>query len=368
MGLQCGPRGEITIKLTGRNVWLGLTSIGLSLLAGSPVRATGHTWDVNEVFSNFDGTIQFVELRNATTLAGETNLFNVPVTSNTRTFRFPGNLPFDSTGQRASGRNAQLLLGTQRYADLAALQGAPAPDYIICLPTAPAGQCTSPPFLFITGDTITYSLYDSFSFTLGQLPTDGVNSRSRSGATFVDGVNSPTNFSDVTGSLTMLPPGPPAVPDGGALTTPMSVVSNNAAATSLTISWDYFSCTNATNHQIIYGQGSQLPGGPGGLFAQVDIDGDLVNDPLGSVCSIGVNSPFTWLNVPAATDGTGLIWWLVMVSDGTTEGSWGLDRHRVAGPYGGSVPIDVERLGPGTNGSSTQCGVVDKDARNTCGQ
>ena len=29
---------------------------------------------------------------------------------------------------------------------------------------------------------------------------------------------------------------------------------------------------------------------------------------------------------------------------------------------------DVERVGPGINGSSAQCGVVDKDNSNTCGQ
>lgn len=344
------------MKLTKLNPWLGLTSIGLFLLAGSPARAGGHTWDINEVFSNADGTIQFIELRNATTFTGETGLNNVPVTSNTKTFRFPGSLPSGSTGQRASGRNAHLLLGTQGYADIAALQGAPAPDYIICLPTAPAGQCTAPPFLFIFADIISYTFYDSFSFTMGQLPTDGVNSRSRSGAIFVNGVNSPTNFSDVTGSITVPMPGPPAVPDGGAATAPMSVVSNNAAATSLTISWDYVSCANAANHQIIYGQGSQLPGAPGGLFAQVDIDGGPMNDPLGGVCSIGGSSPFTWVNVPVATDGTGLIWWVLVVIDETTEGSWGLDGS------------EVERIGPGINGSSALCGVVVKDASNTCGQ
>ena len=55
-------------------------------------------------------------------------------------------------------------------------------------------------------------------------------------------------------------------------------------------------------------------------------------------------------------DSTGLIWWLVIVNDGTTEGSWGLDSS------------DVERVGPGTNGSSAQCGVVDKNLDNTCGR
>ena len=39
-------------------------------LAGTPAMAGSHTWDIGEIFSNADGTIQFIELRNGNT-AGE---------------------------------------------------------------------------------------------------------------------------------------------------------------------------------------------------------------------------------------------------------------------------------------------------------
>ncbi|MFP6607219.1 MAG: hypothetical protein VCC19_11635, partial [Myxococcota bacterium] len=41
-----------------------------------PALAGIHTWDVNEVFSNADGTIQFVELWEAAGGAGEVNVGN----------------------------------------------------------------------------------------------------------------------------------------------------------------------------------------------------------------------------------------------------------------------------------------------------
>ncbi len=78
----------------------------------------------------------------------------------------------------------------------------------------------------------------------------------------------------------------------------------------------------------------------------------------GSECDIGANSPFTWSSSPdPSIDPTGLIWWLIIATDGSaTEGSWSQDGS------------GLERSGPGTNGSSVQCGVTDKDLSNLCGQ
>ena len=53
-----------------------------------PALAGIHTWDVNEVFSNAAGTIQFVELWEAAGGATEVNVGNGSISSNTQTFGF----------------------------------------------------------------------------------------------------------------------------------------------------------------------------------------------------------------------------------------------------------------------------------------
>jgi hypothetical protein len=125
----------------------------------------------------------------------------------------------------------------------------------------------------------------------------------------------------------------------------MTVEKLNPTGSSLLISWDTQLCALDPDHQIVFGQGTDLPGTPGGTYG--------VN---GAVCGIGGTSPFTWNSTPSAADGSGLIWWLIVVNNGsTTEGSWGtLDGVN-------------ERQGPGANGSSGQCAVVNKDLSNVCG-
>ena len=98
----------------------------------------------------------------------------------------------------------------------------------------------------------------------------------------------------------------------------------------------------------MFGTGSGLPAGLGAPYALA-----------GSVCQLGTTSPFAWIGSPdpAVLDpGSKLLWLLVLADDGgTTEGSWRWS----------SLP--GERNGPGPNGSSGQCGIVDKNLGNTCG-
>ena len=68
--------------------------------------------------------------------------------------------------------NMTYLLGTAAFA---ALPGAPTPDAIL------------PDNFFSTGgDTITYGVWDSFTFGAGVLPTDGINSLNRDLSTGVN--------------------------------------------------------------------------------------------------------------------------------------------------------------------------------------
>lgn len=136
-----------------------------------------HTWDVVEVFSNADGTIQFVELREMNNTANESGLNGLQVTSQAtgNAFTFPGNLVRPTSNKR-------ILLAT---AGFAALPCAPTPDHII-----PSN------FFAIAGDTVRYHIYDTWVF--GAVPTDGTNSLNRVGGS---APNTPTNYAGGTGSV-----------------------------------------------------------------------------------------------------------------------------------------------------------------------
>jgi hypothetical protein len=147
-----------------------------------------HTWDVNEVFSNADGTIQFVELWEANGTPGETGVGNGTITSNTQSHSF-GN-----GAVTAPTTNKHYLIATP---DFAALPGAPTPDEIL-----PVGKV---PFFNKAGDTVAFGGFDSFAF--GAVPTNGTDSLHK--LTGV-GVNTPTNYAGVSGTVNAA--GPPSVP------------------------------------------------------------------------------------------------------------------------------------------------------------
>ncbi len=156
-----------------------------------PAMASFHAWDITEIYSNADGTLQFIEWftlsNNQHLLAGHV------VTTNSNIYTFPSNLSNSGTG------GEHFLMGT---AGFAALPGAPPPDFII-----PDG------FIDTTGDTLRLrsspigTIYDTFSFGAGELPTDGINSlicAVHAGAACTStgvGVNSPTNFDGQSGSV-----------------------------------------------------------------------------------------------------------------------------------------------------------------------
>ena len=161
------------------------------LLAGSNAQASFHLWQINEVYSNASGTIQFIEF--TTTFGSQQFLANHDVTSSngvtTKTYTFTTNLPGDSA-------NRKFLMATSGFAAL----GIVAPDYII-----PDG------FLFTSNLTLSLVFADTLSNVT--LPTDGVLSLNRNATT---GTNSPTNFAGATGSI--LPPSPPGPPVIGTAT------------------------------------------------------------------------------------------------------------------------------------------------------
>jgi len=153
---------------------------GLFGLMSTSAYATFHLWDFNELFTNADGTIQFIELFTSFNgqqfASGESFLATQGVA--THSFVFPSNTP-------APTANHNLLVAT---AGFAALPGAPTPDFI--MPDgflfAPDGSVQN---LAVFGPTITYA----------SLPTDGLMSLAGDGSTVA--VNSPTNYAGDTGSI-----------------------------------------------------------------------------------------------------------------------------------------------------------------------
>ena len=158
---------------------LGLSICAAVLTVAQPASAGIHTWDVNEVFSNADGSIQFVELWEANGTPGETGVGNGTITSNTQSHSF-GNGPV--TGPTT---NKYYLIATQAFADL---PGAPAPDEII-----PEGKI---PFFATAGDTVAFGGFDSWTF--GAVPTNGTDSLDRLTGL---GANTPTNYAGDTGTV-----------------------------------------------------------------------------------------------------------------------------------------------------------------------
>lgn len=147
-----------------------------ALLASLPTAASFHLWTMTELYSNADGSVQFLEMR-ALAPAEEFFAGHTLTASGgglTHQFTAPTSLPGDSSGKR-------MIFATQGFAALGVVQ----PDYIV-----PNG------FFPIGGGTVNWADADIWSYPA--LPTDGVNSLNRDGST---STNSPTNFAGQTGSV-----------------------------------------------------------------------------------------------------------------------------------------------------------------------
>ena len=170
--------------------WLLVWSTGALVFLWSLSAGAGiHTWDVVEVFSNADGTIQYIELLDRGSTGTETGVGNGSLSSGTQSFSW-------SNGPVAPPTNGKsYLIAT---ADFAALPGAPVPDVII--------PAVNVPFFDTAGDTVAFGAIDSFTF--GAVPTNGTDA-------FDDttGIvpNTPKNYAGVEGSVDA---SAPSVPSG----------------------------------------------------------------------------------------------------------------------------------------------------------
>lgn len=151
-------------------------ALAFVLVGSQPAQAAFHLWDVAEVFSSEDGSVQFVEL--FTTAPNE--IFLTDHTLRTRqagsdlaTFTIPGDLAGNTSNRR-------LLFATPGFEAAAGI----APDF-----TLPDG------FLEIgVADEVAFDVV-SF-FPIEALPSNGVDSLNTGG---VVAANSPTNFAGHVG-------------------------------------------------------------------------------------------------------------------------------------------------------------------------
>jgi serralysin len=152
------------------------------LFSAAQAQASFHLWTINEVYTNSDGTVQFIEMINGAT-SGENFVSFTSIASDLNNFDFPTDL----VGNTA---NKTFLIATPGFA---ALPGGVTPDY-----TVPVN------FFSVAGDSIDYGGgLDTFTFSGAQLPHDGILSLKRNLTT---GTNSPKNFAGQQGSISLPEP------------------------------------------------------------------------------------------------------------------------------------------------------------------
>ena len=168
--------------------WLPIVALAFATTAA---RAEFHTFQIEEMYSNADGSVQYVVLHESQGMNGENLLQGQALTSThlgvTKTYIFPANLPGGSCSMYygcspSPTSRARVLIATAGFAALNLL----APNYVM-----PNG------FLPTDGGTLNYAFVDQVTFAA--LPTDGNNALSRTGTIIP---NVATNFAGDTASVT----------------------------------------------------------------------------------------------------------------------------------------------------------------------
>ena len=172
--------------------WLLFLVVSIPLIAAPAALASFHTFQIEQIFSNGDGSVQFVVLHESVGANGESawtgNALSSTHAGVTKALVFPYDLPgglMDVYGMMPSRTaNKRVLIATPGFAALNLVT----PDYRM-----PSG------FLATDGgtDTLNYA-GSSDAWTFSGLPTDGVSALNRNGAVVP---NLATNFAGESGSV-----------------------------------------------------------------------------------------------------------------------------------------------------------------------
>ena len=160
----------------------GMTTIALVLWTAVAWAATP-TFQIEAIYSNADGAVQYVVLHETSGLNGQQSFaggtLRITHAGVTKTFTFTSDLPSSATADR------RVLLASQGLAAL----GMIAPDYVF-------------PDQFLSTVDGTLAVFDSDQVVYGFLPTDGVNAIGRTGT---PGQNVATNFAGASLSIPPVP-------------------------------------------------------------------------------------------------------------------------------------------------------------------
>jgi hypothetical protein len=166
------------------NGWLRLCALCVALFA-MPAQASFHTFRIAQVFSNADGSVQYVVMRESTGSNGE-NLWagHTLTTTNSagvqKQLQFPANLPSSNTANRS------VVIGTAAFGVISGV----APDFTI-----------PERFIPVDGGFLDYAS-GTDRIALPPLPLDGETAIDRNGAPVL---SSPMNFAGVMTQMTTLP-------------------------------------------------------------------------------------------------------------------------------------------------------------------
>lgn len=160
----------------------GVIALVALLLFAAPARAVFHLWQISEIYSNQDGSIQFVEFFTNASFQGQLAGHALTSASFQSVFTLPSGLPSNTA-------NHFFLVATPDFAGAAGIT----PDYT--LPNAL--------FFDFDGDTVQLVGADAITFVSGELPLDGILSLQETfgGGSRSTAPNSPTNFAGAVGAI-----------------------------------------------------------------------------------------------------------------------------------------------------------------------
>jgi serralysin len=163
-----------------------LALLAVLLLVPLSASARFHLWQITEIYSNANGTVQFVEAEVVNPTDNENLTASKSLSSNSVSFTMPTDLATTTTTHF-------LLFATPAFVSQPG-----------CTNVTPDFTLAGPNFMStVAADLINFANVNNFSYTAGELPTDGVNSLNEPYNSNVrtTAANSPTNYAGQTCQL-----------------------------------------------------------------------------------------------------------------------------------------------------------------------